>query len=204
MSLSAKVRRAPLRIATGAFILNSGIGKLRGSDETAEQIQGMAAGAIPPVANVPPKPFLKALAVGEVALGSTLLLPIVPVGLAGLALTGFSGTLLAVYWRTPGMHDEGSIRPTRQGTAIAKDVWMFGIGASLVLDSVLDPAHNKKVELTHDAKTAAARRAARATSSAKLARAKAETKASKAARKASKQARAARSASRKAFDKVTP
>jgi uncharacterized membrane protein YphA (DoxX/SURF4 family) len=204
MSLSAKLRRAPARIVTGAFILNSGLSKLKGNDETAKAIHAMAAGAYPALEKVPPNPFLKTLAVSEIALGSALLLPFAPAGLAALGLAGFSGSLLGMYWRTPGMHEEGSIRPTQQGIPIAKDVWMLGIAASLILDSALEPVHDKRIELTHDAKASTARRAAKATSSARLARAKAETKAAKAARKASKQARAARRASRKAFDKVTP
>jgi uncharacterized membrane protein YphA (DoxX/SURF4 family) len=204
MSLSAKLRRAPARIVTGAFILNSGLGKLKGNDETAKALHGMAAGAYPALEKVPPNPFLKALAVSEVALGSALLLPFAPAALTGLGLAGFSGSLLGMYWRTPGMHEEGSIRPTQKGTPIAKDVWMLGIAASLILDSALEPVHDKRIELTHDAKASTARRAAKATSSARLARAKAETRAAKAAHKAAKQARAARAASRKAFDKVTP
>jgi uncharacterized membrane protein YphA (DoxX/SURF4 family) len=204
MSLSAKLRRAPARIVTGAFILNSGLGKLKGNAETAKAIHGMAAGAYPALEKVPPNPFLKTLAVSEIALGSALLVPFAPAALTGLGLAGFSASLLGMYWRTPGMHEEGSIRPTQQGIAIAKDVWMLGIATSLVLDSALEPVHDKRVELTHDAKASTARRAARATSSAKLARAKAETKVAKAARKASKQAHAARWASHKAFDKVTP
>jgi hypothetical protein len=137
MSLAAKMRRAPLRIATGAFILNAGITKLGGDDEQAKAVHGMAARAFPVLEKVPPKPFLKSLAAGEAALGAALLLPIVPAGLAGLALTGFSGALLGVWWRTPGMHAEGNPRPTTQGTAVAKDVWMLGIGTSLVIDAAL-------------------------------------------------------------------
>ena len=60
-----------------------------------------------------------------------------PAGIAGLALIGFSGALLGMWWRTPGMHAEGSPRPTQQGTAIAKDVWMLGIGTGLVVDAAL-------------------------------------------------------------------
>ncbi|MDT4965227.1 MAG: hypothetical protein QOF87_4874 [Pseudonocardiales bacterium] len=204
MSLSAKLRRAPARIVTGAFILNSGLGKLKGNDETAKAIHGMAAGAYPALEKVPPNPFLKTLAVSEIVLGSALLVPFAPAALTGLGLAGFSASLLGVYWRTPGMHEEGSIRPTQQGIPIAKDVWMLGIATSLVLDSVLEPVHDKRVELTHDAKASTARRAVKAASAAKLARAKAEARAAKVARKAAKQARAARRASRQAFDKVTP
>ncbi len=136
MSLAAKLRRAPGRIAAGSFILNAGLGKLKGDEATAKAIHGLAAGAYPFLARIEPKLFLKALGVGEVAVGSALLLPVVPAGLAGLALMGFSGSLLGVYARTPGMHD-GHLRPTQQGTVIAKDVWMAGIGLGLLIDAAL-------------------------------------------------------------------
>ena len=37
MSWSAKLRRAPQRAVTGAFILNSGVGKLGADDEKARR-----------------------------------------------------------------------------------------------------------------------------------------------------------------------
>lgn len=200
MSLSAKLRRTPLRMVTGAFILNSGIGKLRADEKAAEGPHGMAANAYPALEKVPPKPFIKTLAVGETVLGAALLLPVVPAGLAGLGLIGFSGALLGMWWRTPGMHEPDSPRPTKQGVPIAKDVWMLGIGASLVADWVLEPAHTKRVELTTDAKVGTARRTARMSSAAKLARARTETKVAKATRKAAARAGAARSA----IEAVTP
>jgi hypothetical protein len=137
MTIAAKIRRAPIRVATGAFILNSGLGKLSAEDDTAKGVHSMAAGAYPVLEKVPPKTFTKALAVGELALGGALLAPIVPAGLAGLGLVGFSGALLGMWWRTPGMHMEGSPRPTQQGIAIAKDVWMLGAGVSLLTDAAL-------------------------------------------------------------------
>jgi hypothetical protein len=42
-----------------------------------------------------------------------------------------------MYLRTPGMRQPGSLKPTEQGLAMAKDVWMLGIGLSLVLDDLL-------------------------------------------------------------------
>lgn len=137
MSIAAKLRRAPGRAVSGAFILNSGIGKLKGGEQEAKAIHDMAATAFPLLGKIPPKTFLKSLAVGETAIGGALLLPVVPAGLAGLVLTGFSGSLLTLWWRTPGMHEEGSPRPTQKGTAIAKDVWMLGIGAGLLIDAAL-------------------------------------------------------------------
>ena len=136
MSLSAKLRRAPVRLATGAFILNAGLGKLKGGRETADAIHGMAVGAYPPLAKVPPVPFLKALAVGEIAVGSLLLFPVVPAGLAGLALTGFASAMLGLYARTPALHDD-KFRPTQAGTAVAKDIWLAAIGVGLVIDAAL-------------------------------------------------------------------
>jgi hypothetical protein len=38
----------------------------------------------------------------------------------------------------PEMREEGSLRPTRQGMSIAKDVWMCGIGLSLLVDGLGD------------------------------------------------------------------
>jgi hypothetical protein len=75
------------------------------------------------------------LAGAEIGLGAALLLPIVPAVVAGAGLVGFAGGLLGLYLRTPGMHQ--GLRPTQQGTPIAKDVWLLGIGAALVLDEVL-------------------------------------------------------------------
>lgn len=140
MALSAKLRRMPLRMATGAFILNAGITKLSADEEIAKALHGAASGTYPFVAKMDPKSFVKAVAAGEIALGSALLLPIVPAGLAGLALAGFAGALLNMYWHTPGMHEQGNPRPTHEGTAMAKDVWMLGVGTGLVIDAVTSEA----------------------------------------------------------------
>jgi hypothetical protein len=136
MSLAAKLRRAPGRIVTGAFILNSGLGKLKADEATAGGIHGMAVGAYPPLDKLSPTVFTKVLAATEVAVGAALLLPIVPAGLAGIALTGFAVSLVGFYVRTPGMHDS-RMRPTQAGTAIAKDIWMAGIGIGLIVDAAL-------------------------------------------------------------------
>jgi hypothetical protein len=143
MGLSAKLRRAPGRIVTGAFILNSGVGKLSGDEDTAKGVHAMATGAFPFVASIEPKKFLKLLALGEIAIGGALLAPVVPAGLAGIALTGFSGSLLRTYWRTPGMHKPGDPRPTSQGIAVSKDVWMLGIGVGLIVDALLSKSDKK-------------------------------------------------------------
>ena len=127
------------RIATGAFILNSGLGK-RGADEgTAAGLHGFAAGTYPFLKKVPPTTFAKGLSTAEIAVGAALLTPFVPTAVAGALLTGFSGGLLGLYLRTPGMTKPGaSVAPTQEGLTIAKDVWMLGIGIGLVTQGVLD------------------------------------------------------------------
>jgi hypothetical protein len=121
----------PLRLTAGAFILNAGIGKWSGGAEAAARTHGMATGTYPFLKSVEAPQFLKLLAGSEIALGAALLLPFVPAAVAGAGLTAFAGGLLGLYLRTPGMHD--NLRPTPQGTAIAKDVWLLGIGTSLLL-----------------------------------------------------------------------
>jgi hypothetical protein len=185
MSLSAKLRRAPLRIVTGAFVLNSGLEKFSADDDHAKGTHGMAAGAYPPLEKVDSKLFIRGLATTETAVGAALLLPVVPAAVAGLGLVGLSAGLLGMYWRTPGLHQEGSPRPTQQGIPIAKDSWLFGIGTSLVLDAVFTSAHEKRVEKTHELKQAAAVRGVKvglaAQSAKKLTAAKAAEAGAKAA-----------------------
>lgn len=163
MTMAAKLRRAPMRIAAGAFILNTGLGKLKGDEATAKAIHGMASGAYPVLGNIEPKPFLKLVGAGETVLGAALLLPIVPAKLAGAGLAGFAGSLLGMWWRTPGMHAEGSPRPTQQGTAVAKDSWLLGIGAGLLMDDLLADASQSRAvrRAEHRAERRAERKAGR-------------------------------------------
>jgi len=136
MGLSVKARHLPQRITAGAFILNSGIGKLSVDDEGAAQLQGFATGAYPMLKKLKPRDFVRLLAAAEIGLGLALLVPVVPSAVAGAGLTAFSGGLLGLYARTPGMRKEGSPLPTQQGTPLAKDVWLAGIGLGLVIDDL--------------------------------------------------------------------
>jgi hypothetical protein len=129
-----RIVNMPERIAAGAFILNSGLNKLAADKETSSAVHGMAKGTYPFLDGVEAGQFTKALGVAETTLGTALLFPVVGDGMAGLALTAFAGGLLGLYARTPGMRQEGSVRPTQQGTALAKDLWLLGIGLSLLAD----------------------------------------------------------------------
>jgi hypothetical protein len=133
MRLSLAARDVPSRLATGGYVLHTGVSKWNETPETAAAVHGAAVTAFPLLTEIPPEKFLRMLAVSEIATGTALLLPLIPSKLAGLALVGFSGSLLAMYWRTPGMHKPGSIWPTPKGVAISKDVWMLGIGVSLLM-----------------------------------------------------------------------
>ena len=71
-------------------------------------------------------------------------LPVVPAGLAGAALTAFALGTLGLYLRTPGLRQEGSLRPSEQGIAVAKDIWLVGIGLALVIDEILERSNNTR------------------------------------------------------------
>jgi hypothetical protein len=136
MNRRMKARQLPLRLSTGALVLGSGVSKLGADEATAKQLQGFAAGTYPFLAELPSQLFVRTLAVSEIALGAALVLPVVPAALAGAGLTGFSLGLLGLYLRTPGVRQEGSLRPTEQRLSLAKDVWMLGIGLALVIDGL--------------------------------------------------------------------
>jgi hypothetical protein len=131
--MGINIGNAALRLSTGAFILNSGLGKLHLPKEAAEGLQSMAGNAFPQLKELDPERFGKLLSYGEIALGSALLLPFIPTRLAGLGLGAFAAGQLATYSKTPGMTLDDGIRPTQAGTALAKDVWMAGIAVALVL-----------------------------------------------------------------------
>ncbi|KOX15501.1 hypothetical protein [Nocardiopsis sp. NRRL B-16309] len=134
MKLPLKPHHLPVRLATGAFILNSGWDKRDADQDTAQGLHGMAVGAYPFLDKIEPADFVKLVSAGEMALGAALLLPIVPSRLAGAGLTAFAAGLLGVYLRTPGLRHEGSVRPTPDGIGMAKDVFMLGAGLTLLMN----------------------------------------------------------------------
>ena len=127
---------APARVASGLYILNSGLGKRDVPEQAAKGVHGFATAAYPFLAGMPPAEFAKNLSRAEVALGVALLVPVVPTGLAAGALLGFSAGMMGLYLRAPGLRRPGSLAWTEQGQAIAKDVWMVGIAGTLLADAV--------------------------------------------------------------------
>jgi hypothetical protein len=129
------VRNIPTRVATGAYILHTGIDKWNGSEEQAKGVHATASGAYPFLAKVPPATFLKALSIAEIATGTALLTPFVHNKVAGAALTAFAGGLFTLYLRTPALHAPGSIWPTSAGMTVSKDIWMLGVGLNLLAET---------------------------------------------------------------------
>jgi hypothetical protein len=137
MGLPITLAELPARISAGAFILNSGLGKRNVDEEAAKGMHGWAAGTYPFLRSIPPQQFVQALSVTEIALGAALLAPVVPTVVAGAALTAFSGGLIGLYLTTPGMRKPGSLAPTQEGLAMAKDAWLAGIGLSILLEGLV-------------------------------------------------------------------
>ncbi|WP_202879701.1 hypothetical protein [Ornithinimicrobium pratense] len=127
----------PLRVLTGAYILNSGINKLKTGTEEQEQMHGWASGVYPIFKDLKPGEFTKLLAYSEIGLGAALLIPKVPSAVAGAGLAGFGAALTGLYLNTPGMTQDDGIRPTAEGTGLAKDVWLVGAGLTLAMQSFL-------------------------------------------------------------------
>lgn len=129
-------RQLPLRLTVGAFFLNSGLSKRNADRATAERLHQFASATYPFLGAVDAQKFTRRLSTEEIAIAAALLLPVVPAAVAGTALTVFSCGTLGLYLRTPGMRREGSLHPTEQGIALAKDVWLLGMGISLIAEGM--------------------------------------------------------------------
>lgn len=180
-----RISHIPLRLATGAYILNSGLGKRNLDEESAAGLQQMASNAFPQVMDLDAVRFGKLLSAAEITVGLTLLTPFIPSRLAGLVLGAFSGGMLTMYAKTPGLTEPDGIRPTAQGTPLAKDVWMAGIAASLLLDRK-NRTKIKEVTKVKEVKVPAPVKAGVAAAAVKAAKNVADTKDKKKSRKSRK------------------
>jgi hypothetical protein len=143
--MATKLWHVPVRLATGAIIVDQGLQKLGADEDTAKWLHGQAVQAFPQFANMDPKDFVQLLSASEIALGAALLgIGVVPSGLAGLGLSAFGGSLARLYLNAPGTRREGSVAPSHQGIGLAKDSWMLAIGVALVLDSVFGSGRRRR------------------------------------------------------------
>ena len=141
MRLDTALRRG----VPGAFVLNSGIGKLGLDEESAAGLQQMAANGVPFVEEMTPAQFGKFLSYCEIAVGAALLLPLIPIRIAGAALDDVLrrvGRELLLH-RLHGPRTDG-IRPSEFGTAVAKDTWLAAIGLALMFTTGDKKKKNKK------------------------------------------------------------
>jgi hypothetical protein len=142
--MATKPWHVPVRLAAGAFVLQQGLSKRQADEGTAKWLHERAAVVFPQFGDMDPKAFATLLSTWEIALGASLLaIPFVPPLVAGLGLTAFGGLLNTLYLRSEGTTQEGSIAPTPQGMALAKDVWLTAIGLALVLDGVFSPSRRR-------------------------------------------------------------
>lgn len=129
-----KLSNAILRGITGAYVLNSGLGKRDLPTEAAQGLQGFAATGVPAVTKMDPDTFGKFVAYSEIGIGAALLTPVVPRRIAGAALGAFSAGLMAMYFRNPAMTEKDGVRPSQDGLSLSKDVFLLAIAAALVTD----------------------------------------------------------------------
>jgi hypothetical protein len=143
--VATKLWHVPVRLATGAIILDQGLLKLGADEDTDKWLHGQAVQAFPQSADMEPRDFVQLLSIGKIALGAALLgIGFVPSSLAGLGLGLFGGSLTRLYLKSPGTRRKGSIAPSQQGVGLAKDSWMLAIGTALVLDAVFGSRRRKK------------------------------------------------------------
>jgi hypothetical protein len=143
--MATKLWHVPVRLATGAIILDQGLLKLGADEDTVKWLHGQASQVFPQFADMEPKDFVQLLSTSEIALGIALLgIGFVPSGVAGLGLGIFGGSLTRLYLKSPGTRREGSIAPSQQGVGLAKDSWMLAIGTALVLDALFGSGKRRK------------------------------------------------------------
>jgi hypothetical protein len=148
-TMATKLWHVPVRLATGAIIVDQGLLKLGADDDTAKWLHGQAVQAFPQFADMEPRDFVQLLSTCEITLGAALLgIGFVPSSLAGLGLGAFGGALTRLYLKAPGTRREGSLAPSQQGIGLAKDSWMLAIGAALVLDALFGSSGRKRKRKT--------------------------------------------------------
>lgn len=136
--MSSRAWQVPLRLVAGAFILNSGLNKRGLEGEAAAGVHGFASAGHPELEQVDPETFASGLSAAEIGLGGALLAPFVPSWLAGAGLTAFGLGLNRLYWNVPGLRRPGDVRPTEEGTSVAKDIWLTGMGLALLAGGLTD------------------------------------------------------------------
>lgn len=128
-----KLSNIPLRAIPGAFIVNSGLGKLDMDAESSKGLQDFAATGIKELKQLPSDKFGQIIGASEIAVGGALLAPFVSNRIAGAGLTAFGAGLLTLYFGDDDNTLDDGIRPSEQGLSLAKDSWLLAAGLTLLL-----------------------------------------------------------------------
>ncbi|AKE39777.1 Hypothetical protein NG00_01659 [Corynebacterium camporealensis] len=128
-----KLSNIPLRAIPGAFIVNSGLGKLGMDAESSKGLQDFAATGIKELKQLPSDKFGQIIGASEIAVGGALLAPFVSNRIAGAGLTAFGAGLLTLYFGDDDNTLDDGIRPSEQGLSLAKDSWLLAAGLTLLL-----------------------------------------------------------------------
>lgn len=128
MSLSTTI----LRGVSGAYFLQSGIGKLGMPAEAASGLQQFAATGVPQVSSLEPGIFGKVVSWSEIGVAASLLTPVVSNRVAGLALGAINAGFLSIYFRNDQMTQKDGIRPSEAGTGLSKDLFIAAIAGALI------------------------------------------------------------------------
>lgn len=121
-----------LRGISGAYFLNSGVGKLNMPTEAASGLQQFAATGIPQVSDVDADTFAKVVSWSEIGVGASLLTPVVSNRLAGLGLGAITAGFLSIYFRNDQMTEKDGVRPSEAGTGLSKDFFIAAVAGALV------------------------------------------------------------------------
>ena len=121
-----------MRGITGAWILNAGLTKTGMDDGTANHLKNMAASGVPALGKLSDAQFKQFIVAGESLVGSALLAPFVPNRVAGIGLALFSAGMLSMYFKNDSMTEKDGVRPSQEGTPLAKDMWLAAIAAGLI------------------------------------------------------------------------
>ena len=86
--------------------------------------------------------FAPLLALSEIGVGTAHISPIVPATVASARIDCLSASLVGMYLKTPSMTLDHGIRPSQEGTAAAKDVWLVGAGLTMLTQGVTSAANS--------------------------------------------------------------
>lgn len=87
---------------------------------------------MPQVTRFDPDTFGKVVSYSEIGVGASLLAPVVPNRLAGLALGAINTGFLSIYFRNDQMTRKDGIRPSEAGTGLSKDIFIAAIAGALI------------------------------------------------------------------------